>query len=105
MRKYRNEPIVVNGERFDSNAEHARWLNLGLMQITGLISGLQRQVKYEVIQKQDGERATHYIADFVYQENGEIVVEDVKGVKTRDYIMKRKLMLLKHGIRIREIKA
>lgn len=49
------------------------------------------------------ERAVNYIADFVYQENGQKVVEDTKGFKTKDYILKRKLMLWVHNIRIREV--
>lgn len=49
------------------------------------------------------ERAVKYKADFVYKENGETVVEDTKGVKTKDYIIKRKLMLWVHGISIREV--
>ena len=49
------------------------------------------------------ERATYYVADFVYEENGKKVVEDTKGVKTKDYILKRKLMLWVHGIRVREV--
>ena len=58
------------------------------------------------VQRVDGkvvERACSYIADFVYMERGEKVVEDVKGVKTKDYIIKRKLMLFIHGIKVREI--
>ena len=49
------------------------------------------------------ERAVHYIADFAYMQDGEWVVEDTKGFKTRDYIIKRKLMLWKNGIRVKEI--
>jgi len=48
------------------------------------------------------ERACTYVADFSYTENGRRVVEDTKGMKTRDYIIKRKLMLYVHGIRIKE---
>ena len=51
----------------------------------------------------DGERAVKYIADFVYKENGQVIVEDVKGKKkTQVYILKRKLMLERHGIKILE---
>jgi hypothetical protein len=49
------------------------------------------------------ERECSYVADFVFQENGKMVVEDTKGVKTKDYIIKRKLMLYVHGIRIKEV--
>jgi len=44
-----------------------------------------------------------YVADFVYETDGFLVVEDVKGLKTRDYVLKRKMMLYMHGIRIQEI--
>ena len=51
-----------------------------------------------------GERPVDYIADFVYRDkDGNEVVEDVKGVRTRVYVIKRKLMLWRHGIRIREV--
>lgn len=66
------------------------------MQKAGAISGLEIQVRYELIpgQKYPGsqtERRVEYVADFVYHENGKTVVEDVKGVRTREYILKRKI--------------
>lgn len=104
MNKYRN--YRANG--FDSKAEERRWYELSLMEKAGEIKALQRQVKYELIpsQKIDKkvvERAVTYVADFVYYTpDGQLVVEDVKGMKTTDYIIKRKLMLWIHGIRIKE---
>lgn len=90
--------------------EHNRAAQLRLMQRTGLISGLREQVRYLLIPShrfEDGtlERACHYIADFVYTDNetGQTIVEDTKGVRTKEYIIKRKLMLAVHGIRIKEI--
>lgn len=74
-----------------------------MLQRAGIIRDLQEQVKYEVIPKQEGERAAHYIADFVYQENGKVIVEDSKGYRTPDYVLKRKLMLHVHKIRIVEV--
>ena len=111
MAKYGNRKITYNGIKFDSVKECSRYCELILMQRAGVISDLQRQVKFELIPAQkvefpDGiasERATNYIADFVYQQDGQTVVEDTKGFKTKDYIMKRKLMLWIHGIRIREV--
>lgn len=92
-----------------SKKEHNRANQLKLMQRAGVISGLQEQVSYEVIPAQRDnagkllEHACRYIADFVYyNENGELVVEDTKGFKTPEYKIKRKLMLLVHGIRIKE---
>ena len=88
---------------FHSKKEHRRAEELTLLHKVGAISRLEFQKKFEVIPKQDGERAAHYIADFAYVEvDGTEVVEDSKGFKTPDYILKRKLMLKVHGIRVRE---
>lgn len=75
---------------------------------TGAIQNLHRQVKFELIppQRIDGkvvERAASYRADFLYQQGDELICEDVKGFKTPEYILKRKLMLWRHGIRIKEV--
>lgn len=88
-----------------SKKEHNRANQLKLQQRAGLISDLREQVPYELIPAQKGERSCKYIADFVYTDNdtGETVVEDTKGVRTKEYIIKRKLMLYVHGIRIKEI--
>jgi hypothetical protein len=96
--KYRNQKT----QGFDSKREFNRAQELILLVKVGAISKLEFQVPYELIPKQDGERSVVYKADFRYWENGALVVEDVKGMKTRDYILKRKLMLWRHGIRIRE---
>ena len=75
-----------------------------MMEKAGEISGIERQVTYELIPKQPGERAVKYIADFRYKDrNGLTVVEDAKGMKTKDYIIKRKLLLYMHGIKIVEV--
>ena len=106
--KYNSIKTEVDGIKFDSKKEANRYLELKILERAGEISHLARQVKYELIpsQRVDGklvERPCSYIADFVYLENGETVVEDTKGYKTPDYIIKRKLMLQVHGIRIREV--
>lgn len=108
MTKYRNKKVEVNGMTFDSKKEARRYKELLLLEKAGAIQDLQTQVKYVLIPSQriDGkvvERECAYKADFVYIENGETVVEDTKGFKTKDYIIKRKLMLKEYGIRIREI--
>lgn len=108
MRKYGNRKITKDGITFDSVKEFKRFCELNLLERAGEITELQRQVKFLLIpsQKIDGkvvERPVNYIADFVYWENGQMVVEDTKGFKTKDYILKRKLMLHVHGIRIREV--
>lgn len=108
MNKYRSKKVVYKGEKFDSKKEANRYGELLLLQRAGKISDLKRQVRYLLIPAQydeDGkniERCCTYVADFVYKENGALVVEDTKGLKTDVYIIKRKLMLEKYGIRIRE---
>lgn len=86
-----------------------RWHELKLMERAGLISDLRRQVPFGLIPnlKDDSgrviERAVKYVADFCYIQDGEAVVEDVKGLRTREYVLKRKMMLYFHGIRVKEI--
>ena len=103
MSKYHAKKTVVDGIIFQSRKEAKRYQELKLMQRAGLISDLRRQVTFELIPKQQGERAVSYIADFVYSEDGQTVVEDVKGVRTPVYRIKKKLMLWRHGVRIREV--
>ena len=107
-RKVRTSDGIVH----DSQREATRWTELKLLERAGQIKNLQRQVKFVLIPKQVEyigkkikvlERECSYIADFVYQEGGQTVVEDTKGVRTKDYIIKRKLMLYVHKIKIREV--
>lgn len=107
MHKYKAKKTEYDGIIFDSKKEANRYAELRLLERAGEISGLQRQVNFTLIpsQKIDGkvvERACTYKADFTYQHNGKTVVEDTKGFKTPEYIIKRKLMLYIHGIRIKE---
>lgn len=106
--KYHSRKITRDGITFDSVKEYKRFCELAQLEKAGQVTGLQRQIKYQLIPSQRiagkvVERACTYIADFVYQHNGETVVEDVKGYKTPEYVIKRKLMLWVHGIRIREV--
>ena len=115
---------ALDGTVFDSYKEARRWDELLLLQKAGKITELRRQVEYELIPAQyetyerygkkgqrlkDGVRLLEhkcvYRADFVYTdaETGENIVEDTKGVRTPDYIIKRKLMLAVHSIRIKEV--
>lgn len=115
MKKYRNKITILDGIRFDSRKEASRWAELKMLEKAGVIKDLRRQVKYILIPAQymPGkrgkarliERECVYIADFVYLDktSEKTVVEDTKGVKTAAYIVKRKLMLWVHGIRIREV--
>ena len=120
--KYYNKKTCIDGIEFDSRKEACRYQELKLMERAGVIKDLKMQVKYVLIPAQyetverygksgqrlkDGqkllEKECSYIADFVYTENGKEIVEDTKGIKTKDYIIKRKLMLWIHGIRVREV--
>lgn len=120
MRKYHNSKVKTSeGLVFDSKREYRRWCELKMMEASGVISDLQRQVKYvliptqkepDTIGKRGGihkgkmiEKECYYVADFVYQSKGETIVEDTKGMRTKDYIIKRKLMLWIHHIKIKEI--
>ena len=103
MSKYKNVKTTIDGITFDSKKEATRYAELKLLARSGLIQNLRLQVPFELIPKQDGERAVKYITDFVYTENGETVVEDVKGIKTDVYKIKKKLMLKVHGLRIKEV--
>lgn len=108
MNKYHSEKALFNGVQYDSRREARRAEELHLLEIAGKITNLRRQVRYPLIpsQYENGkcvERGVSYIADFVYEENGRTVIEDTKGVRTPEYIIKRKLMLQEYGIRIKEI--
>lgn len=110
MNKYHAKKIFADGQSFDSQKEYRRWCELKLVERAGEIGNLQRQVRFHLLPAQYDERtgkcierAVDYIADFVYETEGFLVVEDVKGLKTRDYVLKRKMMLYMHGIRIQEV--
>lgn len=117
--KYGARKVTKNGLIYDSKKEARRAAFLETLEKAGVIRDLRRQVKFVLIPtqrepdtigprggKRPGkviERECSYIADFVYIEKGETVIEDTKGVRTKEYIIKRKLMLERFGIRIKEI--
>ena len=119
--KYGNTKIRCNGEVYDSKKEYQRACELSLLERAGRIADLRRQVKFLLIPTQREpdeigprgggkkgkviEHEVSYLADFVYTdlETGGTVVEDTKGMRTKDYIIKRKLMLYIHNIKIREV--
>ncbi len=110
MSKYGNRKIFEDGQTFDSLREYRRWRELQLLERAGEIANLRRQVRYDLIPVQYDrrtgkiiERAVYYIADFVYENEGFTVVEDAKGCRTKEYIIKRKLLLYRHGLRIQEV--
>ena len=125
--KYGSRKITRDGMTFDSLKEYRRFRELHQLEQAGEVTDLKRQVEFELIPGQfeevptgevykRGERkgqpkmkrvclemSVKYIADFTYTKNGKLVVEDTKGFRTKDYIIKRKLMLHVHGIKINEI--
>ena len=125
LNKYRNKKTVIDSITFDSRKEARRYCELKLMEKAGEISGLELQKKFVLIPEQREftmeiyksgrnkgcfkkgkllERECCYIADFYYlDKDGKLVVEDVKGVRTEAYKIKRKLMLERYGIRVVEI--
>ena len=117
--KYGSKKVTIDGITFDSQKEARRFRELSLLERAGKVTDLQMQVKFVLIPSQYEpdtigvrggvkrgkliEREVSYVADFVYTENGKQIVEDTKGFKTKEYIIKRKLMLYIHGIRIKEV--
>lgn len=109
MSKYHSRKVTVNGIVFASHREARRYQELQMLLRAGEISQLQMQKKYTLIpaqKKPSGgtERAATYTADFVYKDrNGNEIVEDSKGVRTQQYIIRRKLMLYRYGIEVKEV--
>lgn len=131
--KYNSTKITRDGETFDSVQEYRRFCELRLLERAGEITNLKRQVEFELIPAQYEERETgefykrgerkgepkmktvcleqsvKYTADFAYYEKGKYIVEDVKGYQDpasagyAKFILKRKMMLYFHGIKIKEI--
>lgn len=117
--KYKNKKVAVDGILFDSKKEARRYTELKLLERAGKITTLALQVPFELIPTQrepdtigkNGgvhkgkviERAVVYKADFTYWQGDEFVVEDTKGIRTPEYVIKRKLMLHIYGVRIKEI--
>lgn len=117
-RKYHNEPTVLRGIRFDSKKEARRYEELMLLLRAGQIRKLKLQVDFtlqEAYTTETGERiqAIRYRADFAYERPtkpdcyGAVywipVVEDVKGVRTEGYKLKKKLMRERFNIEVVEI--
>ena len=127
MTKYKAKKTIFNGIEFDSRKECRRYQELLLLQRAGVIQNLRLQEKFLLIPSQFEtidtgevykvgdkkgqpktkevciEKPVMYVADFVYTQGEKLVVEDTKGFKTKDYILKRKLMLYTHGIKIKEV--
>lgn len=98
--KYNAVKTEVDGIKFDSAKESKRYANLKLLERAGVIENLKLQPRFLL---QEGftynghkERKIEYVADFQYERNGQTIVEDVKGMKTEVYKLKRKLFLYKY---------
>ncbi len=119
--KYGNKKAKANGKVFDSRRERSRYYTLQMLEKAGEISDLRLQVSFELIPaiyetvevqlktktkqvQKLVQRAAHYVADFVYKDkDGNIVVEDSKGYRTKDYELKKKMMRAFLGITIKEV--
>ena len=108
--KYKNKKIIIDEIKFDSTKEGKRYLELKQKEKLGEITNLRLQVKFELQPsfKINGKtvRAISYVADFVYKENGNEVIEDVKASKnfqTDVYKLKKKMFEYKYKIEIKEI--
>jgi hypothetical protein len=119
-RKYRNKRVEYEGIVFDSLKEKRRYCQLQILEKNGIISDLRLQVPFELIpaiyedeivqlktktkiKRKLVQRSTTYVADFVYLQDGEMIVEDTKGFRTKEYELKKKMMRAFLGIEIKEI--
>lgn len=101
--KYGAVKTEVDGITFASKHEASRYLELWLLEQAGEITNLRLQVPFELIPKSKYGMPIRYIADFTYNDlNGQLIVEDAKGVKTPVYRIKRRLMAELKGIEIKE---
>lgn len=104
--KYHAKKTVVDGIEFDSAKEAKRFTKLRAMEEEGKIQHLRLQVPFELLPSFECDgvkyRGMSYVADFVYYRDGKQVVEDVKGVKTSEYKLKKKLMAYVNHVNIEE---
>jgi hypothetical protein len=110
MNKYRNKKVQIDMYVFDSIAESKRYKELALLQKAKKIENLQLQPKFLLQEsfKKNGKtfRKIEYIADFMYEEKGKVIVEDVKGKETEVFKLKRKLFEYKYrGLELKVIKV
>jgi hypothetical protein len=99
--KYGAQKTVINGIKYDSKRESKRGQELEYLEKIGKIINLQRQVKFElqpgfINNNKEKIRPIYYLADFVYEEKGQKIVEDSKGFRTKDFILKKKMFMYKY---------
>ena len=109
MNKYRNKKIVIDNKEFDSIAEGRRYRELALLERAGEIENLQLQPHFLLQEsfKKNGKtyRKIEYIADFMYEQKGKVIVEDVKGMETKEFKLKHKMFEYKYrGLELRIIR-
>ena len=101
MSKYHNRPVTIDGIRFDSQAEAARYGELKLLHQAGEIHKLRTHPRYTLLDAFEVKgvkyRAIVYEGDFEYIENGQVVCEDVKGKRTAVFNLKKKLFIKRYG--------
>ena len=100
--KYNAVKTEIDGIKFDSKHEASRYRELRVLEQAGEITNLRLQVPFELIPKSKYGMPIRYVADFVYNENDQLIVEDAKGVKTPIYKLKKRMMAEKYGIEIKE---
>lgn len=98
--KFRAQPVEIDGIRFASKKEGARYRELKLLEKAGHIKNLELQPRYDFII--NGVNCGFYKADFRYFENGKRIVEDVKGVRTPVYTLKSKLLKALYNVEVLE---
>lgn len=127
MNKYNAKKVRTPDGVFDSQKEYRRYCELKLLERGGKIRNLRRQMEFGLLPAQRAastevykagpqkglpkpgaviEKAVNYVADFCYEKDGKLIVEDVKGCRKGAaydlFVIKRKLMLYVHGIRVKE---
>jgi len=107
--KYHAKKTFVDGIKFDSKREAARYLELKALEKAGIIKNLERQIPYVLLEGVPGPegkklRPMKYIADFRYEDSsGNIITEDSKGFLTKEYKIKKRLMWQLLGINVIEV--
>lgn len=99
--KYRAKPVVIDGIRFASTKEGKRYAELKLLAKAGEIKSLEVQPSFDF--SIDGKHIFTYVADFSYSKGGRFIVEDVKGIRTPVYKLKKKIIEIHHDVEITEI--